>query len=341
MDALNALAQGLAPEVQAILEAGLQAHAAQALAAAEAAHAAEVAHAAAGQVPAVVPQHDEVDQNALRCFRKLRPPTFSHRERQDPIDWMYEIELLMDLAELPNEATKVAAIPLVLEDRALIWWKSEETHGTIPEYFDGEGGYKEYFLAYHSSPDPARKIRDQLDELKQTRSVSHYTAQFRALISRAKMTDEEIRHRYVKHLKPQVQNQVHLGIAAGGLDSFEKLVSYAEATDTALFDSGRRFARPPPSEAHRNSRHYQDITRSNQRYQVQRYNPARHIPNRQDNNGVAPMDLSAMTTNGRLTPELKIKLIREGKCFFCRTGNHLAINCPLKKQQYSPNGRRQ
>ena len=164
MEALNALAQGLDPEVQAILEAGLQDHAAQALAA-----------AAAAQAVTGAARYEDVDQNALRRFRKLHPPTFSNREKQDPIDWMYEVEMLMDLAELPNAATKIAAIPLVLVDRALIWWKSEEAHGPIPDYFDGEGGYKEYFLAYHSSPDPARKIRDQLDELKQTRSVSHYT----------------------------------------------------------------------------------------------------------------------------------------------------------------------
>ena len=283
---------------------------------------------------------DSVDQNALRRFRKLHPPTFSHREKQDPIDWMYEVEMLMELAELPNAATKIAAIPLVLVDRALIWWKSEEAHGTIPTYFDGEGGYKEYFLAYHSSPDPARKIRDQLDELKQTGSVSHYTAQFRTLISRAKMTDEEIQHKYLKHLKTEVQNQVYLGLAAGGLDTFEKLAAYAETTDTVLFNNRRRFNRPPPSEAHRNSRTYQDI-RNNPRYHVQRYNQPRYVANRSDANGVAPMDVGALPHGERLSPELKIKLTREGKCFYCRTGNHLAINCPLKQQHRSPNVRRQ
>ena len=58
MEALNALAQGLDPEVQAILEAGLQDHTAQALAAA--AQAANV-------------EFDEVDHNALRRFKKLHP----------------------------------------------------------------------------------------------------------------------------------------------------------------------------------------------------------------------------------------------------------------------------
>ena len=325
MEALNALAQGLDPEVQAILEAGLQDHTAQAL-------------AAAAQAAAV--EFDEVDHNALRRFKKLHPPTFSHREMQDPIDWMYEVEMLMHLAELPNAATKIAAIPLILVGRALIWWKSEEAHGTIPNYFDGEAGYKEYFLAYHSSPDPARKIRDQLDELKQTRSVSQYTAQFRTLISRAKMTEEEIRHKYVKHLKPDVQNHVYLGLAAGGLDTFEKIAAYAEAADTVLFDNRRRFVRPPLSEAHRNSRANQG-NRGDQRYQVQRHQQPRYAPSSSEYNGIAPMDLSAIPNGERLSPELKIKLIREGKCFYCRTGNHLAIDCPLKKQHRSPNGRRQ
>ena len=333
MEALNALAPNLDPEIQAIIEAALQDHAAQALAAAAVAEQAAVA--------IEVDERNGIDHNALRRFRKLHPPTFSHREKQDPIDWMYEVEMLMDLAELPNAATKIAAIPLVLVDRALIWWKSEEVKGTIPDHFDGVGGYKAYFLAYHSSPDPARKIRDQLDELRQTGSVSHYTARFRTLISRAQMTDEEIKHKYVKHLKAEVQNQVSLGIAAGGLDSFEKIVAYAEATDTVLFENRRRFTRPPPSEAHSNSRTNQD-SRTNQRYQlVQRYNQPRHIANRPDPNGVAPMDLSALPNGQQLSPELKIKLIRAGKCFYCRTGNHLAINCPLKKQHNSPNGRRQ
>lgn len=318
------MAPNLDPEIQAIIEAGLQDHAAQALAA-----------AAAEQAVAEVDMDafNGIDQNALRRFRKLQPPTFSHREKQDPIDWMYEVEMLMDLAELPNAATKIAAIPLVLVDRALIWWKSEETNGTIPAHFDGEGGYKEYFLAYHSSPDPARKVRDQLDELKQTNSVSHYTAQFRTLISRAKMTNEEIQHKYLKGLKTEVQNQVYLGLAAGGLDTFEKIAAYAETTDTVLYNNRRRFTRPPPSDPHRNSRTYQD-NRANQR---------NNQHNRSDPNGATPMDLGALP-NGPLTPELKIQLIREGKCFYCRTGTHLAINCPLKKQhkqQNSPNGRRQ
>jgi hypothetical protein len=317
MEALKAVAQSLTPEVQAILEAGLQDHTAQALAAAQTATVAS----------------DVVDHEALRQFRKLRPTVFSHREVQDPIDWMYEVEMLMDLAELPNEETKVAAIPLVLVGRALIWWKSEEAHGTIPEYFTGEGGFKEYFLAYHSSPDPARKVRDQLDELKQTKSVSHYTAQFRSLISRARMTDEEIRHRYVKHLKDEVRQHVSLGLTTGVLNTFEKIAAYAEAADTVIFENKRRGTKPSSNEAQRN--------RGNQRYQVQHYSQQKYAPNPFDNNGAAPMDLSALPNGERLSPELKIKLIREGKCFYCRTGTHLAINCPLKKQHRSPNGRRQ
>ena len=322
MEALKAMAQGMTPEIQAILDAGLRDHAAQAVAAARAAAAVEPG---------------AIDNTALRHFMKLRPTEFSHREVQDPIDWMYEVELLMDLAELPNEATKIAAIPLILVGRAKIWWKSEEARNTIPKHFTGEGGFKEYFLAYHAAPDPARKIRDQLDELKQTKSVSHYTAQFRALISRAQMTDEEIRHRYVKHLKDEVRQHVSLGLTTGALNTFEKIAAYAESADTVIFESKKRGARPSSNEAHRNS----SANRGNQRYQVQHYNNLRSVSSRSDNNGAAPMDLNALPHGERLSPELKIKLIREGKCFYCRTGTHLAIDCPLKKQHRSPNGRRQ
>lgn len=320
MQALEAYALNVAPEVKAVIEAGLREHAAKSIA---------EAHAATALTAA---EQSDVDHNALRRFRKLNPTLFYHRERQDPIDWMYDLEKLMDLAELPNEATKLAAMPLVLADRALIWWKGDEKSGTLPEYFTGEGGYKEYFLAHHSAPDPARKIRDQLDELKQTGSVSRYTAQFRSLMARAQMTDEEINHKYVKHLKEDVRKQVVLNMSAGLLPTFEKIADYAEKTDAILYENRRRNTRPPPSEAHRDS---------SQRYQTQRHNQPRYPPNNSDNNGAAPMDLSAMPPGEKLSPELKIKLIREGKCFYCRTGTHLAINCPLKQKHRSPNGPRQ
>ena len=55
----------------------------------------------------------------------------------------------------------------------------------------------------------------------------------------------------------------------------------------------------------------------------------------------APMDVGALPHGERLSPELKIKLAREGKCFYCWIGNHLAINCPLKQQHRFPTVRRQ
>ena len=36
--------------------------------------------------------------------------------------------------------------------------------------------------------------------------------------------------------------------------------------------------------------------------------------------------------NGKLTPELRQKLIKEGRCFYCRETGHRALACPKRKQ---------
>lgn len=40
---------------------------------------------------------------------------------------------------------------------------------------------------------------------------------------------------------------------------------------------------------------------------------------------------------GQLTEPLKARLLREGRCFYCREVGHLALSCPKKRQAREKN----
>ena len=96
------------------------------------------------------------------------------------------------------------------------------------------------------------------------------------------------------------------------------------------------------------------------------YSSRTHRP-KYDSDGPTPMDLNAMPDRApnrgrhqqsggqrpqhnraqspgqqrqftRLTPELRSKLMQEGKCLYCREPGHIAVNCPKRSSQ--GNGRR-
>jgi hypothetical protein len=108
--------------------------------------------------------------------------------------------------------------------------------------------------------------------------------------------------------------------------SFEQAVQLAERFDNVMHQNRFPEASGPPKRAEFHSRY----------------------------DGPTSMELGAMfrpndnrqrNSNGKrlpkLTPEMKQQLIKEGKCFFCRKPGHMALQCPLRRQNQSDQNQQQ
>ena len=66
-------------------------------------------------------------------------------------------------------------------------------------------------------------------------------------------------------------------------------------------------------------------------------NPSRTTPN-SNNSGVVPMEVDNTTTQTsfkKLTPEERVQLTKEGRCFRCRLQGHMACDCPKNANRNS------
>jgi len=149
-------------------------------------------------------------------------------------------------------------------------------------------------------------------QLIQTFQIVNPIQNARVFLEIPDIGEGEMLDRFVRGLKNPVAQEVRVR----GADTFDRAVAIAERYDSATFKRD--------------------------------YGGNNHHTRDNNNNGYSqgvPMELGAAEqSNGkvfnRLTPELRIQLIREGKCLYCRQPGHMALNCPNKRTQV-PNHQQQ
>lgn len=280
-------------------------------------------------VPAAPENGEDIDAKRLRQFLKLNPKKFSAEDKTDPEDWIYQIEVLLQAAQITEETSKLKVIPHVLEKAALIWWRmrTEDSGTKIVTNFTE---FKEEIINQYRQQDPALIARGKLKKLKQTGAASIYADQFSKLNIRAGVPDGEKQYWFMDGLKQNLRTKVEVKHTMKEFENFEQLVRYTIAEDNAMFLASRNSGKWSTSNG--NKWHGGQARSSGS-------GGGGYTAHANDN---TPMDVDVYERIPKMTPELKKWCDNEGRCYFCREkADHIAKNCPKKRENKTPNGTRQ
>jgi len=201
------------------------------------------ASAAYKELSAKVGTPSPASSSDTRSWKPALPETFSGK-KQDPNDWFFELDCFFQVAtDLSDPFAKVTFAATRLRGDALKWWRQLKTSGAA-EGIDYEA-FKKQLCERFLTSDPVGDARDQLAELKQTKSAKSYSSIFRSVaLNVTDLSGAESLDRYIRGLKPGVKAQVKLHHPKDTEDAMR----LAETYDKMVF-SGKKYHSSPPGEA--------------------------------------------------------------------------------------------
>lgn len=317
----------LSPELQSVVQQYVQQSVDTALT--QAAQAQAAAQAAA--VPQ--PQVDLVRQRESILKMAKQAPRYHGKPSEDAIVFVRSLDLKWFPAySITDNAARADALGYLLASQAETWYLGLKERGLLPEFYQTVGqelGLKDTFLQQFNPPDVTGKYRREFDSLEQTSSAAVYTAKFCELCLRLgyNLEDQEIRHRFVDKLKHEVKLVIRMALLTNPPTDFNQLSILVKQVDEDQYLLAQQRRTP---------RHF-----SNPQAPPPSTPPAQRTAPLPTTN--TPMDVGSITppdTRSRMTPELRVQLITERKCFYCRQSGHIAVNCPNKttKSDAAPNG---
>ena len=132
-------------------------------------------------------------------------PFLGERDHKTVLAWLFEAEAkVRRYAASEVEAVHISAS--YFRGDALVWWRVLSERSALP------GNWGEFSLALRDQflpADYARRARDELNDLKQVKSVADYVTRFRsALLSCEDVSPAEAYDKFRRGLKPRVAYEV-------------------------------------------------------------------------------------------------------------------------------------
>lgn len=366
--AAAAAAQGLPPELQQQAAeqaaAAQQAAAQQAMQAAEAAIAAGVplnaaaaagaagafgqpfdaaAAAAALQQQATIVQQQaavvvelqqkvqalEMCYKAANTFSKLvpKPEPFDGKDSAKVGSWIWCLEHYFSVFNILDDWSRIQLAVTYLIGPARDWWRSLDEAVACPTIWDD---FKTQLVATFQSIDPVERARNTLATLHQVTTVRQYAAAFRNItLLIPGLTDADKKDRFLRGLRPDIQKETRLKDPA----SFDKAVEMASRIEGVNKTVERSITNRPNRY---NGNNASTASSSGASFR----NGGSNGPTRMELGAASAVDQrnfnrqrnSNQQRRPRLTEEMRQRLIKEGRCFFCRRTGHMAIECPEKKE---------
>jgi hypothetical protein len=254
-----------------------------------------------------------------------RPDTYDGRRTLEAAEnFVFQHEeyfAALGMAVGANDAQKISFAAANLRGQAALWYRELKlridagTAQAFANWADFASQLKEAFKPFNAS----RLVRDRLARAYQRTSVQEFVNELRNIrLHLPSLTDEELFDRFIRGLKYPIRKELVTREAA----TFEEAARIAERLDAATFN----FQRNNPDRGNGN-RDKRDNAESNPR----------------SSNGPTPMELGAIRpagnfpigdgrsagggAQGKLTPELRQQLIKEGRCLFCREKGHMRKDC--------------
>lgn len=270
---------------------------------------------------------DVYENRAVQSTINLRlesPDTFSAKKHENVDRWLFQVEQYLRASNQASDPIRVAYASALLRGDAQKWWENKVTAAATVGLDESRCTWVEFKTMISQQfqvVNKELKARDALASLVQKGAVSDYVSKFTTLaFDVPDLSLAEKHDRFFRGLKYKVRMEIML---KGIPDDYDELVRLAERIDTILFEM---------NSGNRNTGNGKGWKQKNN------YSAANGGSNA---NGPTPMDIGAVDNDSRMTPELRIQYLKEGKCFFCKEPGHIAINCPKKKKRNYPNDRRQ
>ena len=266
--------------------------------------------------------------------RAVPPANYSGQKDAESLEsWLFSVEQYFDITGLKDELRRVQFAGTLLRGPALVWFRYMCSTRELGAFIQSWPMFSQELRLNFCPTNTVKLARDKLAYLRQnSASVRDYIREFRTVTMEIPgISADEKLDRFVRGLKPYIRKEVELREPP----TYEDAIKLAEK-----FDSVQRTS-----------------SSSTQSSYVQRNSSGHYHSRRSDYHGPAPMDLNAVQTRQphagqrslspagrqpktftRLTPELRAKLMAEGKCLYCREPGHFMDECPKRKGQ--GNGRR-
>lgn len=237
-----------------------------------------------------------------RRLKPARPDNFSSvRESGRPEAWLFTVSTYFQAAGITDPDT-ITFVATLLRGSAALWWQchtrlvAEGITAIITTWPAFQLAFTEQFAPVSN----VRHARDQLSNLKQTKSVAQYVTEFRMLILQIpNASEDEQLDKFIRGLKPAVRCQVEMRDPT----NLQEAMRLADRADTHL---------------HRTSLHPASVSQPAHAAAPAPAAPAApSVP--------VPMDIGVMNTC--LTPQEKEALSKEGRCFRCKKQGHRSHNC--------------
>ena len=251
-----------------------------------------------------------------------KPETFSASTPAADVElWIFQTERFFDAIGLVADAQKIELASTYLRGPALTWWRSiyeGDPAGRPATWPD----FKEKLRAAFKPVNTAETARDRLATLKQMGPVRSYATLFRnTALEIPGITDDEKKDRFIRGLKFRTQEDVRMRAP----DSFEQAVQLAERFDTLVHRNKFRDGGGPSRRPNYSSSYMGPADMELGAI----FRPDHKRPQQRSNGNYKQL--------AKLTPELRQRLIKEGKCFFCREPGHMAQQCPRRQERSQPN----
>lgn len=259
-------------------------------------------HAAPPSTPAPAPAGASTSHRTLAL---PKPPKYSGGMK-DALPWVTTVETYVHINNVHGPDAVIYAGAL-LEGNAKTWFMAQQAQhgGALHAGWQSFDAFKAAFLAQFQEQFPADRARDRLANLRQKTSVALYAAEFQNLLIHLPHRDmgDNI-HSFIRGLKPDIAKSVATLMPATLADAIDMAIKADGATLQVL-----RMQRSP-------------------------YAP-RHGPTPMDVNNIESdtdeEELAALSA----TQQEREKLMKEGRCFYCKEHGHTKRDCPKH-----PNGQR-
>lgn len=233
---------------------------------------------------------------------KISPPErFKYERSYNVYTFIFACEAVFDNQNITDEWTRVRYAVSYMDGAPIMWARGfiQKLPAAMRAAYTW-AQFKVDLTGIYGDPDRRLRAAGDLRRLQQRKSAAEYASEFSSLAQLTSWDDQALTDQFYNGLKQEVRVEIARGAFPASLTD---LIHEAIRIDGRLFE-GRR--RNPQAGGSRPT-----------------YQPRPQIHRRDPN----AMDVDATTRLGRLTPELRAQLLREGKCFRCRKTGHMSREC--------------
>ncbi|KAK6213447.1 reverse transcriptase domain protein [Colletotrichum tabaci] len=236
-----------------------------------------------------------------------------------------------------NETERIIHASTFLRGRALSWFEPymedlldnttlEHCKSETQDIFGSFQGFEHALKSLFQDPDEKRQAERDLSNLRQTKSATHYAAEFRRICARLDYTDDTRIFMFYQGLKEEVKDEL---AKIDRPDDFLQYVEKAIQIDTRLYERRREKGENRRPQANTSKRYNPGPRQQNNYNSNWRNNQQRNSgPSTAYGHHAGPMDVSVAHKNKPTTRRDP----KSGVCFNCEKPGHIARDCRQPKR---------